>query len=87
MSKNIITAIGESRFKSEACIAAFLEDDSYIYDRSKQLYQVQKVTSGGYICGEIKLAITLCMLTGGKSLDLAAIFVISESGCKEFFLM
>ena len=86
LCQKIIAAIGERGFKSEAYIDAFLEGEDLIYNRSKQLHQANKLTTGGYICGEIKLAITLRMLAGGKALDLAVIFDISESHCKKIFI-
>ena len=86
LCQKIIAAVGESGFKSEAYIDAFLEGDSFIFDRSKQMHQAQKLTSGGYVSGEIKLAIALCLLAGGSSLDLAVIFDISESHCRQIFL-
>ena len=86
LCQKIIAAVGESGFKSEAYIDAFLEGDSFIFDRSKQMHQAQKLTSGGYVSGEIKLAIALRLLAGGSSLDLAVIFDISESHCRQIFL-
>ena len=42
-------------------------------------------TSGGYISGEIKLAIALRMLAGGTSLDLSVIFDVHERHCRTIF--
>ena len=36
------------------------------------------------MCGEVKLAITLRLLAGGDSLDLAVLFDASPCYCKEF---
>ena len=40
----------------------------------RKLFQAHSVQTGGIICGEIKLAITLPMLAGGFYLDLGLIF-------------
>ena len=64
----IIGAIGESAFKSQQYIDAFL-CGTYIYDANV-------LATGGYISGEVKLAITVRLLAGGDALDLAVIFDI-----------
>ena len=38
-------------------------------------------TSGGFICGEVKLAITLRILAGGSYLDVSEIFDIDADSC------
>ena len=65
----IIGAVGESKFKSQAYIDAFLKGHCPIYDANV-------VAVGGYISGEIKLAIAIRILAGGDALDLAVIFDI-----------
>ena len=40
----------------------------------RKIFQAHSVQTGGIICGEIKLAITLRMLAGGSYLDLGLIF-------------
>ena len=42
--------------------------------------------SGGFISGEIKLAITIRMLAGRSSLDLAVLFGVSVSHCQTVFI-
>ena len=63
----IIAGIGEASFKSEAYIDAFLKGKNAMYKANVQ-------TTGGYIAGEVKLAITLRILGGGDALDIAVIF-------------
>ena len=41
--------------------------------------KAHKATTGGYICGEIKLALTLRLLAGGSYLDLALLFETSST--------
>ena len=38
------------------------------------MYDANVATTGGYIAGEVKLAITLRLLAGGDALDIAVIF-------------
>ena len=65
---SIIGAIGESQFKSQHYIDAFLSGTS--------VYDANVLATGGYISGEVKLAITIRLLAGGDVLDLAVIFDI-----------
>ena len=41
-----------------------------------RMYDSHKTWSGGYICGELKLAITLRIMGGGQYVDVAKIFDI-----------
>lgn len=77
---DIITSrVGESKFKSESCINAYLRDKN-------QMFMANQLTTGGYICGEVKLAITLRLLAGGSCCDLAVIFDISHQCCNKIML-
>ena len=55
--------------KSEAYIDAFLKGKKSMYDAHVKTY-------GGYISGEVKLDVTLCLLAGGNALALGVIFDI-----------
>ena len=68
----IIGAVGESKFKSQAYIDAFLKGGCNMYDANV-------LAVGGYISGEIKLAITIRLLAGGDTLDLAVFLYISQT--------
>ena len=74
----IIAAVGEKEFKSEQYIDAFLENKN-------RMYEAHKVTSGGYISGEVKVAIMLRVLSGGDVLDISLIFDIESSHCTKIF--
>ena len=65
----IIGAIGESQFKSQHYIDAFLSG-------TNAMYVANVLAIGGYISGEVKLAIQIRLLAGGDTLDLAVIFDI-----------
>ena len=66
---SIIGAIGESQFKLQYYIDAFLSGTNAMYDANI-------LATGGYISGEVKLAITIRLLAGEDTLDLAVIFDI-----------
>ena len=75
----IISWVGESKFKSESYINAYLRGKN-------QMFMANQLTSGGYISGEIKLAITLRLLAGGSCYDLAVIFDITYDYCNKIML-
>ena len=76
LCSKIICAVGESQFKSESYIDAFLRGKDKMFDTHEH-------TSGGYISGETKLAVTLRLLAGGDSYDLGVIFDISFKHCEQ----
>ena len=78
LCSRIIAAIGEKAFKSEEYIHAFLENKSSIYE-------AHKLTSGGFISGEVKVAVMLRVLSGGDVLDISLIFDIESSKCTKIF--
>ena len=67
--------VGENRFKSEQ----FLKNLFYEQSREARTYKANMSTTGGYISGEIKVAIALRMLAGGSYLDLFLIYDIFHS--------
>jgi len=80
---SIKNAVGEDEFKSEEYLRNIKEEGaSSIPGRMHHAHVGQ---SGGHICGEIKLAITLRMLAGGSYLDLAALYVVGFTYVHEIF--
>ena len=75
LCQKVICAVGESSFKSESYIDAFLRGKDSMFNAHEQ-------TSGGYVSGETKLAITLRLLAGGDSYDLGVMFDISYGHCE-----
>jgi hypothetical protein len=67
LCQSIIAGVGENAFKSEYYIEQMLQ-------RRVPIYLAHQESCGGFICGEVKLALTLRMLAGGSYLDLALIF-------------
>ena len=82
----IIRNVGEKKFKSEAYITAFFKVNYQSDDRTYNIYKAHLNTSGGYVSGEVKLALTIRMLAGGSPYDLSVIFDISPSHCKTIFI-
>ena len=50
------------------------------------IYKVRMKTPGGFIAGVMKFEIATGMLTGGNALDLAILFDVAESHCKNLFI-
>ena len=76
LCSTIISKVGEKEFKSEAYIDAFLKG-------TDPMYEANTKTTGGYISGEVKLAITLRRLAGGDALDLGVIFDVQTDHCNK----
>ena len=70
--------VGEEVFKSEEylrkLLSALTPPESVAEAQMRNMFQTHYMHTGGFICGEIKLAITLRMLAGGSYLDLGLIF-------------
>ena len=86
LCSQIICSIGERAFLSEAYINAFVSTNDICNSRFSIIYKAHARTSGGFLSGEMKLAISLIMLAGGRPLDLAILFDVSESHCKTIFI-
>ena len=76
LSGLIINHVGESVFRSESYIDNFLVNKNH-------LYMAHCLTSGGWISGETRLAITLRILAGGNSYDIGVIFDITPKHCNK----
>jgi len=90
LCSKIIDTKGQSEFKSEMYIETNLkqkhnQNTSYKKRKRSSVYHANTFTSGEYICGEVKLAITLRILAGGSYLDLGALYSISYNYTYEIF--
>ena len=74
LCQRIIVEVGGKEFKSEAYIAAFFKGKDPMYDANVK-------ATGGYISGEVKVAIALRLLAGGDALDLAVMFDVHSDHC------
>lgn len=74
LSQRIIISIGESQLKSEAYVDALLKGKDSMYDANE-------IIICGFIVGEVKLGIILCLLAGGDALDLGIVIDIHSTTC------
>jgi hypothetical protein len=69
--------VGEGVFKSEQCLSELLSTlatpNSVAESQMRGIARGHYMYTGGIICGEVKLAITLRMLAGGSFLNLGII--------------
>ena len=66
--------IGREKFKSEAYLSEL--EEAYTDNKKFNMFTANKKTTGGYLSGEIRVAIALRVLAGGSKFDIAAIFDI-----------
>jgi len=78
----ILKKVGEKNFKPESYLHRLDSDSS----REGNIYRAHKKTSGGYISGEIKVAITLRILAGASYLDVGCIFGVHHQYVSKIFL-
>ena len=79
LCKKIVINVGEADFKSEAYLLELTSShapppESVAESRMIRLAKAHSIYTGGIICGEVKVAITLRMLAGGSYLDLGLVF-------------
>ena len=70
----IVGLVGISEFKSEEYLNEMMNSDD---PRRRRMMVANEATTGGFICGEIKLATTVRILGGCSPLDMAMLFDIS----------
>lgn len=77
--------VGEAQFKSEAYLRN-LKQSTDVGDKKKiSIMKCHEESTGGFISGEVKLALTLRILAGGSYLDLALLFDTSSSHAYAIF--
>ena len=77
LCRKIAKGVGEEEFKSEA----YLETESRSNTKMAQIIRAHKESCGGFICGEVKLALSLRILAGGSYLDVSEIFHVLPNTC------
>ena len=77
LCRSIENGVGPRNFLSEIFIVNEMSHNP--------MYRAHEDTTGGFICGEIKVAVTLRLLAGGSYLDIAHIFGVSYSTTYEIF--
>ena len=91
LCNKIIQNVGEHNFRSEEYICHLLDGDanfgsstSYM-SRYSYLARAARSSIGDFISGEVKLALTLRILSGGTYMDVAFIFDIGETYVYQIF--
>ncbi|KAL7545061.1 hypothetical protein ACHAWF_014107 [Thalassiosira exigua] len=86
LCEKIQTNVGERSFKSEQYLADVREGNvTQVHPLLKSMIHCHDESTGGFICGEIKLALTLRLLAGGSYLDLALLFECGWSHAYNIF--
>ena len=75
--------VGSEEFKSEQYLHARLMSPP---KRSNNIYHAHQKSTGGMICGEVKLAVTLRILGRGSYLDMAMIFKSTFNHANKLFV-
>ncbi len=78
LCQRIEANVGSLVFKSEQFLQD-LNDDKTRHKTTKQMNTAHLQSTGGFISGEIKVAITLRLLAGGTYMDLALLYEVSFS--------
>ena len=75
--------IGRDKFKSES----YLSDlkDKYTDEKKFNMFNANGATTGGYLSGEVSVAITLRVLAGGSKFDIGALFDIHFNSVNRIF--
>lgn len=77
--------IGEREFKSEAYLERFRHAAAGNKLNTTNILRAHEMSTGGFIAGEIKLAMTLRLLAGGSYMDLALLFTTGWSYSYKIF--
>ena len=89
LCQRIIENVGEQDFKSEYYLRDLSNGDANVVDSDKlyttNILHAHEKTTGGFVSGEVKLALTLRLLAGGSYMDLALLFDVGFSTAYEIF--
>jgi hypothetical protein len=88
LANKIEQNVGAEVFKSKEYLKRSKCDPNFSYallNKQKNLLAAHEHTTGGFISGEVKLAITLRMLAGGSYLDLALLYEMGQSSAHIIF--
>ena len=85
LCEKIEANVGEREFKSENYLHLFRGGYKDNDLRTTNIMRAHEATTGGFISGEVKLALTLRLLAGGSYLDLALLFETGQHYAYEIF--
>ena len=74
--------VGEDEFKTEENLHS---TSSTLSGNKRKIFRAHEESTGGFICGEVKLALSLRVLSGGAYQDLALIYGVGETYTYEIF--
>ena len=80
----IIANVGEADFKSEEYLQ-HMKCGYVVEDKDINILHAHEQSTGGFVSGEVKLALTLRLLGGGSYMDLALLFDVGFSTAYEIF--
>lgn len=83
LCEKIINVIGEEKFMSEDFLESL--ETSHAHKKLKDMHHAHKHSTGGFISGEIRLAITLRLMAGASYLDLGLLYVCGYSSICRIF--
>jgi hypothetical protein len=81
----ICAAVGAQEFKSEQYIQQRIDENLLFPDYSNNIVKAHHDSTGGFVSGEIKLAITLRILGGATYLDCSLFFEVSFNHAHKIF--
>jgi hypothetical protein len=85
LAERIETNVGEETFKSESYLDDLMHSKSPKDIAVIKMMKAHEGSTGGFISGEVKLALTLRILAGGSYLDLALLYEMSSSSAYRIF--
>ena len=85
LCNDIIAAVGPDEFKSEQYLRQRIDGAAIIPDRSNNLLIAHHESTGGFVSGEIKVAITMRVLGGASYLEAALFFEVSFNHSHKIF--
>jgi hypothetical protein len=74
---DVSDAVSEDEFKSKQYIQQQIDSASIFQDHSNNIFIAHHDSTGGFVLGKVKLAITLCILGGASYLDVSLFFEVS----------
>jgi hypothetical protein len=81
---NIVDIVGQDEFKSEEYIDNIVNSLPRV-GSANNIFLAHRASTGGFVSGEVKLALTLRILGGGTYMDMAMIFETSFNHAHKIF--
>ena len=85
LCRRIEDSVGAAEFKSEDYLNYLKQSSDPADEKMAQMMRAHEGSTGGFISGEVKLALTLRLLAGGSYLDLALLLECGSSSAYKIF--